>query len=511
MIFRGAVDEFLKRPRDDLRRYKKLSKKELMRRVRALDPAPTFILRPRKSQLVGFLLCVQRNMLLNYDMGLGKTKMVLDAVRWLKRAGRISRALVLVPNVINLESWRSEIKIHAPDLSVSYLIGTSNQRKEAWEADSDLCVGTYVGIHTFLTKSSGKRKTKTKRIVDPSRIKKANRLFDGAIFDECQALMNPRSLTFRVVKSLTASFSWRVGLTGTPVGRDAQALWGQFFCIDRGHALGETIGIFRQALFNETPKYFGGFDYTIKKGSKTKLRRFMAHSSVRYLSSECVDLPKRVDIEKRFVLSEEARVYYRSVQDRVAAARGDGGLPGAFVLLRMIASGFMKVDGQYIDFRDNQKLELLLDLLCSVVEKSKVVVFHDFVHTGALVSKAIASEGVKCSRLYSGTRDRREELRRFCEDEDCRVLVANTQSAGKGLNLQVAKYEFFYESPTSPMLRQQAEKRCHRPGQRRSVFVYDLVGAGTIEKRILTFLKEGRDLSEELFGDAGRRLLGIRR
>jgi len=76
-----------------------------------------------------------------------------------------------------------------------------------------------------------------------------------------------------------------------------------------------------------------------------------------------------------------------------------------------------------------------------------------------------------------------------------KVLVANSKSGGAGLNLQVANYAIFYESPVSPIVRQQAERRCHRDGQQHStVFLYDLYVAHSIEEKILRYLSQGEDL-----------------
>jgi SNF2 family DNA or RNA helicase len=56
----------------------------------------------------------------------------------------------------------------------------------------------------------------------------------------------------------------------------------------------------------------------------------------------------------------------------------------------------------------------------------------------------------------------------------------------------------FYESPVSPIIREQAECRCYRRGQQCPVFISDLYANHSVEHKILRFLKEGRDLLKEL-------------
>ncbi len=84
------------------------------------------------------------------------------------------------------------------------------------------------------------------------------------------------------------------------------------------------------------------------------------------------------------------------------------------------------------------------------------------------------------------------------EEPDCRILVANSVSGGTGLNLQIANYVIFYESPVSPIHRLQAEWRCYRAGQTKAVFIYDLVVAESVDEKILEFIKEGKNLLSTL-------------
>jgi SNF2 family DNA or RNA helicase len=85
-------------------------------------------------------------------------------------------------------------------------------------------------------------------------------------------------------------------------------------------------------------------------------------------------------------------------------------------------------------------------------------------------------------------------LHRFQRDAACRFLLLNNQSGALGLNLQVANYVIFYERPVSPIVSQQAEARCLRTGQQRTVFFYDLVAKGTVDEKIARYLEEGKDL-----------------
>lgn len=74
--------------------------------------------------------------------------------------------------------------------------------------------------------------------------------------------------------------------------------------------------------------------------------------------------------------------------------------------------------------------------------------------------------------LYGGTTNATEEVNRFKNDDNCRIIILNWMSGGAGLNLQVASHIIFYECPTSPKDATQAIARCDRTGQHNIVNVY---------------------------------------
>ena len=338
MIFKSSKSDFLTRPLRDLSRTKLVSTKRMWSRISLLDPEPEFVTKPWHHQLVGFWLAVTNpHLFLLYDMGLGKSRISLDAIRYLRRIKKLKRVLILVPNVVNLESWRTEIKKHAPDLTASYVMGTKTDRLEAWSCNSAICLCTYAGLRSLVcSKQIGRRKRKRKLGVDKLLLIKARKLFNGVVLDECTAVMHHTSLTFRVVSQLTKNFVWRIGLTGTPMGRDAQVLWAQFFCVDRGASLGPTLGPFREVFFTAKDGYWGGTEYTFRKKREPDLRRMMANSSIAYSTEECLDLPKKVMVEKPFVLSDEAWGYYSAILE-ASRSTSEETIKGIFVRLRQIA------------------------------------------------------------------------------------------------------------------------------------------------------------------------------
>ena len=77
------------------------------------------------------------------------------------------------------------------------------------------------------------------------------------------------------------------------------------------------------------------------------------------------------------------------------------------------------------------------------------------------------------------------------------VVVANTETAGVGLNITAAKYVFLYTPEWKPSTEDQAVKRAHRIGQDKNVMIYKLYYSNTIEE----FMRDKVD-SKRIMGKA---------
>jgi SNF2 family DNA or RNA helicase len=49
-----------------------------------------------------------------------------------------------------------------------------------------------------------------------------------------------------------------------------------------------------------------------------------------------------------------------------------------------------------------------------------------------------------------------------------------------------------------PIIRRQAEKRCHRGGQTETVFMWDLVVKNTVDEKIVQYVQEGKSLFDAI-------------
>jgi SNF2 family DNA or RNA helicase len=93
--------------------------------------------------------------LLADEMGLGKTVQAVAALRLLAGRSSIRHAIIVCPAGLTLQ-WRRHIRQWAPDLTLSTVMGTGEQRAAAWATDAAIYVTGYDSLRSDLAlRSSG--------------------------------------------------------------------------------------------------------------------------------------------------------------------------------------------------------------------------------------------------------------------------------------------------------------------------------------------------------------------
>jgi DNA repair protein RAD16 len=96
-----------------------------------------------------------------------------------------------------------------------------------------------------------------------------------------------------------------------------------------------------------------------------------------------------------------------------------------------------------------------------------------------------------------------QELRRFKEDPEVKVMLISLKAGGVALNLTVANHIFLMDPWWNPAAEMQAIDRAHRIGQAKPIFATRFIVKDSIEERILK-LQEKKQLVFEgtVGGDA---------
>lgn len=92
------------------------------------------------------------------------------------------------------------------------------------------------------------------------------------------------------------------------------------------------------------------------------------------------------------------------------------------------------------------------------------------------------------------TENRQKLVDRFNFNKRIFCFISSTRCGGVGINLTGADCVIFYDTDWNPSMDKQAQDRCHRIGQTKTVHIYRLISVNTIEENIFKKSLQKREL-----------------
>lgn len=226
--------------------------------------------------------------------------------------------------------------------------------------------------------------------------------------------------------------------------------------------------------------------------NQQKIRDNLYQFGRRVIKEQVLDLKEPQIIELPVVLgSEHMRLYKRLEKERILEYKGEivaGGITEQRLrqaLLRIVTNpeAFMPDGKQVYNAVLDTTLELIQGHGDALPDENgfpnKIILFCNLRATAAFLKKAFAAYNPIV--LNGDTPDKDRARKAFTSDPTCRLLIANPESAGFGLNFQgVCKTCIFIEPTSVPGEFKQAMERIYRNGQYYWVQVYILRASGTI-------------------------------
>ncbi len=423
--------------------------------------------------------------LLADEMGLGKTMQVLALLAARPVADRPS--LIVCPASV-VPVWREEIAKFFPSLAVEVLKAGHDFSAGATAA-SLLPAGPAVWLASYAQ-------------LRKHRALLAGTEFGHAVLDEGQFIKNPDAKVTQTCFAIRARH--RLVLTGTPLENRQLDLWSLFRFLLPG-LLGSRA-TFEAALHAD------------RDGTLARLRAQLAPFLLRRTKNEVAqELPPKVEMDLLCPLTEVQRAQYAHIcreglerlGNDVGAAMREKSF-GFLALLTRLRQACCDpdmlpwLDG--VPLSDSGKITLLVEKLAEVVGSGhKVVIFSQFVMLLDRVKAALAEKFPELPRfeLTGMTLDRQKPVQDFQRAPGAAAMLVSLKAAGTGITLHAADYVFLLDPWWNPAVEAQAVDRVHRIGQQRTVFVYRMVTAGTIEERIQALKAAKKDLFDKVVGGLG--------
>jgi len=453
-------------------------------------------------------------------VGLGKTMVAINIARFRIQFSGVDKVLILAPPSI-MYNWSKEIGKFSEYESI-ILHGDRQEREyrlKYFKKDPNLRFGVinYEGLQPFLKD-----------------IRKVN--INMIIADEsARFLKNPFTGRTKATIFLGEYTKYRSILTATPIAHKPIDVWSQFRFLDRGRLFTDNFFRFRNTFFTRQkfPRYV---QYTIDPKKITDMNKRIYSTCIRFTKKDVKEELKEfygVD-----VLTEHAYQIikikmdislgnlYESVKKHILAEietlSGTARLSMTSVFtklirLQQITSGFTLKGNKVAYLMQRPKLEVLLEEVESIIDaEESCIIWCKFRHSMNFISKELEKKNI-LSYYMSGDdnpKEKEKKWRGFQQSDIVNVFIGQIKAGGIGIELfkldsteSKSQTTIFYENEWALEVREQAEGRIDRIGQRSLCRYVDLIVEDTIDERILTSIRDGQEIANRILKQGVRGFL----
>lgn len=430
------------------------------------------------------------------DMGVGKTLSTLwaaDAVMRMHKPGTC-RALIVCPLSIMQRVWSDGIfKNFLGARTVEILHGDANRRLAALARPADFYIvnfdGVGVGAHTRKRfELDGFSKALAER--DDIKI---------AICDEASAYKDSTTKRHRIARLVFGKRDYLWMLTGTPTPNAPTDAYGLAKLLN--NAFGKSKQSFQmETMYQVAPN---SFKWVPRKDGYEKARALLK-PSIRFAIEDVWDSPPTTtqlreveltaeqkklmaDLKKDFVVTVKSGAAISAVNEAAARIK--------FVQISLGAIYDQNHRVHAIDAKPRHAE--LMDVLEQV--PGKAIIFSPLTSIINIIYKNIKDKyGAAIVNGDVSQKDRSNIFQAFQDLENpLRVLVADPQTMGHGLDLYAARAIVWFGPTEKPELYAQANARMQRPGQRFPTAVVQLV-SNPLEREIFRRLENNLALQGAL-------------
>ncbi|XP_071112881.1 SWI/SNF-related matrix-associated actin-dependent regulator of chromatin subfamily A containing DEAD/H box 1 homolog [Haliotis cracherodii] len=511
----------------------------------------TFELKPYQMIGLNWLRIMhsqELNGILADEMGLGKTIQAIAFLTHLIEQGDTGPHVIIVPSS-TIDNWLREARNWCPSMKVIMYYGSQDERRLVRHRilmDGKRNFNVLLTTYTIATGS----------VEDRSLFKKCN--FHYAVFDEGHMLKNMASLRFQNLMKIRAER--RLLLTGTPLQNNLVELMSLLCFVMPELFIGKTEPLKRIFAMISRDDSQGRYEKTriaqAKRIMKPFLLRRLKSEVLKQLPAKTEEVVRCPMIPDQQELYESLIGQYARQMDNSDSPNGGMSM---FMQLRKVANHPLLVRNHYTDekliamskqiakepsHRDRGALPHLIQedmavlndfdinnlcqqykkyigsfaldinlisesgkfrMLDDLLEKyenqgDRVLLFSQFVMMLDIMVPYLKEKGIRFLRLDGGTPvpERQKLIDEFNNDPEIMVFLLSTRAGGLGINLTAANVVILHDIDFNPYNDKQAEDRCHRLGQTRSVKIVRLLCRDTVEEGMFRCAQEKLKLERDV-------------
>lgn len=317
------------------------------------------------------------------------------------------------------------------------------------------------------------------------------------IVDEVHYIKSRDAKRTKYVRKLARKIPNAIFLGGTPMTKSPADLW--TICNMLQPDLYPNFFEFAQE-FTKAKRRWYGWDFSGGKNLKRLNKRLTNDLMIRRLKSDVLDLPKKsvyvvplqISNRKEYEFAESDLISWIATFDKLKAKR-------AAQVEQLVRFGYLK------RLVARLKMESILEWVDNFLQSSneKIILFA--------IHKAIVFELKQKYRdisvVIDGSKSGKEKKKAediFNNDKWCRILIANIEAGGVGLNFQKACCTTAHvELAFVPYLHDQAMGRIDRIGQTKPMSNYFLVAHNTIEEDLCSIIQERNQMISKVMDGSG--------
>ena len=437
-----------------------------------------------------YCYCNGTNGILADEMGLGKTVQTISFLERLVEDYSVFGPFLVVVPLSTLPNWAKEFKKWAPRMNVVVYCGNTESRR-------------VIQQHEFHGQSN---KLKFNVLLTTYEIVMKDKSVLGAlhwkhlVVDEAHRLKNAESLLYRVLMEFRSSA--RMLITGTPLQNSLRELWAllHFLMPEKFPGCEAFEAEYADLQRHECIKRLHG-----------ELRPYILRRLKRDVEKS---LPQKREQILRVAATPLQRKYYRWViarnfRELNRGVKGEGKTtllnvvgelkkvcnhPYLFPSAEQVALALLPQDAVLEGLVcSSGKMQLLDKLLERLKETGhRVLIFSQMVRMLDILSDYLRLKAWPFQRLDGSTsREMRQKAMDHFNAEGSTdfVFLLSTRAGGLGINLATADTVVIFDSDWNPQNDLQAEARCHRIGQDKTVNIYRLLISKSVEENILRSAK----------------------
>lgn len=485
----GQIEPIILDKYGELKSIQQITTKEkFAKKVEPIEPMPLKKnITPFQHQVKAYnMALMNNNFAFLMEMGTGKslTAVAVAARRW--QRSEISKLLVVAPTSV-LPVWPKEFDACTIPCLCRVLDGTREQRirkLKTFPYDEDYLQVAVINYEA------------TWRILDELMDWKP----DMIICDESQRIKTHNAKQSKAMHKLGRLAKYKLILTGTPVQNQPMDFFSQYKFLDDS-VFGTSYYAFR-ARYAVMGGY-GGHQVIGYNNLPELIKK--AHSiAYRVTKNEALDLPEQIDEFRYCKLESKAIKLYKELKDEsYTELANEQEITTRNVLTRLLR--LQQITGGYVNTDDGiqkevsqAKINTLKEIISDIVETDKkVVVFARFTAEIKAILKML--EDMRLGYSYVSGEvpipERGAKVKQFQEDPDCRVFIAQIQTAGLGITLTAADTAIFYSLDFNYANYSQARARIHRIGQKNNCTYIHLICKNTVDEHVMQALQKKEDMA----------------